>query len=986
MNYGRYSTFIDMKKMKENALICDEKALIHQRQIDEICRIIKERMEYGEYNPSQKVKSENDVISIFARRGAGKTTFVKSLKKLIREHVNQDAFHGIDCSKLVVIDVIEPNQIQKKENFMVRFLASIHDKFLYLMDDQNKSESARRRFDEATTALYEALPIIDGVGKIGVYADWTDVDYVADNFVNLAMKAKDLERRFHEYINVALNILEKKSLLFILDDCDVNIEKTFEILETIRLYFTSPQIIVVMTGDANLYGMTVRQNYWKFFEKDFLEKEYSNSPAEDSKRAAYRKMVHRLETQYLQKMIKPEHRIFLDNVYEKYRLNKISDNNSTNNRVPVSMKYSLWIKFSDEDSEAKDIKSVYREMLNRLDLIFNNQADTDIFVNHLLRQPFRNQYRLLAIYDDFLLNTPKANRDTETAKVELTDRVLKVFEVYINQFSADNKHLMSKTSNYAAWIMKFLVDNKIVATGSHMLPNLESDSQSNALLAMAASCTRQIHTNPSIAFDFWLRVSFVRQVLLTLGEEGKQINDFAHIYHDSGISKIMGNVLAYTNAKLNSESDDQSVNTMAGVGIFEQKTPTLQGVKGQLSQLCQLVTVAQNKNETKMFSIYRLIAAIGEILKAYESIDEGNEADTLKFMRVNAIHTKMLHLSQIHYFVEPVDDNNRKFTHYSPSTKSKKRNTAISNGHAMAAYIYHWILDFRKVSKVTPYCLDRIFTRFYNNLNEVSPESLVENIEVGNCLSRYILTLWNACIVEDAIVRGELESMTLDCDGNIEETFLSNYKVFLRSGKNNNISNEDSFSAWLTSCPIFQCYVDPYILAIMKQGEEQAPVELYQYILYQQKKLKERVIKRNTSEIHVLSSKIDNILKKLNFLNSLNDVERTITLQKMEANNKKVSIEKRMQANENLKSLESQKLLLIKYAYYDENELYAQLRKLHESKDNLEEINERLHRELDEKRYKYLSEQGIQKIPKFIDSAGYGPDFLNVMNEMAYTD
>ena len=59
MNDGRYSTFIDMKKMKENSLICDEKALIHQRQLDEICRIIKERMEYGEYNPSQKIKSEN---------------------------------------------------------------------------------------------------------------------------------------------------------------------------------------------------------------------------------------------------------------------------------------------------------------------------------------------------------------------------------------------------------------------------------------------------------------------------------------------------------------------------------------------------------------------------------------------------------------------------------------------------------------------------------------------------------------------------------------------------------------------------------------------------------------------------------------------------------------------------------------------------------------------------------------------------------------
>lgn len=106
----------------------------------------------------------------------------------------------------------------------------------------------------------------------------------------------------------------------------------------------------------------------------------------------------------------------------------------------------------------------------------------------------------------------------------------------------------------------------------------------------------------------------------------------------------------------------------------------------------------------------------------------------------------------------------------------------------------------------------------------------------------------------------------------------------------------------------------------------------------------------------------------------------------MEIGNKKVSPEKRMQANENLRSLESQKMMLIQYAYYDENELYAQLRKLHESKDNLEEINEKLHRELDNKQYKVLSEVGITKISKFIDSAGYGSDFLNVINEMAYTD
>ena len=116
MNDGRNSTFIDMAKMKRNELICDERALIHLRQIDEICRIIKEKMEYGEYDPTEKFKSENDVISICARLGAGKTTFVKSLKKMIREQqvfvYRNDGEYSID--NLAAERAIRPQTIQRK--------------------------------------------------------------------------------------------------------------------------------------------------------------------------------------------------------------------------------------------------------------------------------------------------------------------------------------------------------------------------------------------------------------------------------------------------------------------------------------------------------------------------------------------------------------------------------------------------------------------------------------------------------------------------------------------------------------------------------------------------------------------------------------------------------------------------------------------------------------------------------------------------------
>ncbi len=876
--------------------------------------------------------------------------------------------------------MIEPNQIQKKENYMIRFLSSIHSKFQELIE--NKNERQRKMFDEATTALYEALPIIDGVGKLSMYADWTDTDYVADSFMNIAMKSKDLELRFHEYINEALKILNKKALLFILDDCDVNIEKTFEILETIRLYFTSPQIIVMMTGDANLYGMTVRQNYWKFFKRDFLEKEYSCSPSEESKRAAYRKMVNRLETQYLQKMIKPEHRIFLDNVYEKYCLNRIL-NEQTPGGKNSTTKYSISIKFSETDGEAKDIKEVYQEIFDRLDLTFQNQVDTDIFVNHLLRQPFRNQFRLLSIYDDFLINTPKKSRDTESAKVELAYRILKVFEVYINLFSADNKHLMARTSIYPAWIMKFLIDNKIVFTGSHLLPNLESDSQSNALLAIAVSCTRQMRSNPSIAFDFWIRVSFIRQVLLVLGEDGKKLNNFAHIYHDSGINKILGNVLAYTNAKLNPESEYAPVNTMAGVGIFEKNICTLSGIKGQLIQLCQLTTVVQNKQETKMFSIYRILVSITEILRIYEEIDKDIKQDSLKKNRINAIQTRLQYLSQIHTFVEPVDVKRRTGSQYNDTIEQPKRDKTHFSNHNMAISIYDWITSYNDVSKITPYCLDRIFIRFYNNLNEISPDGKVENAEIGNYMNKSVLCLWNACIIEDAIVRGELEDITLDNKGYIGEIFISNYKAFLKN--DNKKSHNGCFSAWIIKCPLLQCFADPYILYLMDNGEDNASVKLKDYTLYQQKRTIEQILKRNKREIKILNNNINKIIKKLSYINSLNDIERTITLREMEIENNKNSIERKIKANDELKKLEEERLKLIEYKYHDEYELYDQLRTLRENKDKLEEQNKSLRSELKRLNQEMPKDEKENEISSTIHDYISNNNITNVMEELTHT-
>ena len=241
--------------------------------------------------------------------------------------------------------------------------------------------------------------------------------------------------------------------------------------------------------------------------------------------------------------------------------------------------------------------------------------------------------------------------------------------------------------------------------------------------------------------------------------------------------------------------------------------------------------------------------------------------------------------------------------------------------------------------------------------------------------------------MEDAIVRGELEEMTLDCNGGIEESFLSNYKAFL-SGRNHftNLPS-DSFSSWMFNCPLLQCYADPYIMALAKIGEGKSPVSLFQYTLYKQKNIKEKIVKRNKTEIEALNKSIDDILNKLNFINNLNSIERTITIKKMEIESGNRSIEKLMKANEELKSLENQKLMLVNYAYYDEIELYEQLQKLHENKEMLEEQNKRLNAELDKNDlYKELPKDIIDSIEKVVKEAELDAPWLNVVEDLGCTD
>lgn len=798
------------ESQKNNCTFCNMNELVHREQITKVCKILNERLKQAKgYDPESKTEYINDIISIFARRGAGKTTFVESLVRLIKEGHLTDEYNDIK-SDLLCLDVLDPNRIACKENLVIRFIAQLHEVFIKSPQYTEKhNEKLVRDFEEAKQNLYESLPVIEGIGDSSLYSSWDDSAYLADRYMELTLKIKELEKRFHKYIASGLRLVSKKAVLFVLDDCDVSIENTFKILEILRMYFTSPQIILMMTGDAALYGMTIRKHYWNFFDQQFLANETMSSDKEKKYRE-YRKMVYRLETQYFQKMIRANHRIFLNNIYDK-----IKSQTSINPELTANDLIKVGLYTHNGKYDPKGIEEFYHKALELAGISTENETIYREYITHLLAQPLRNQVRIFAVYQQCIYgNNPEE---------DFSSGMMKVFEAYINQYSGDSKYLMAHTPIYPAWLLKFLVENNILMSCSSFLPTIEDDSLKNAIIALGISCTEQIRTSKSIIFDYWIRISLTRQLVdyLHIEDTLSELIDFVWMYSDIALTQILGRTIAYCN----SASVPSSKKNIPGlhytdVELISDQTSCIE----DLIQMLQIRTVSQSGERFYIFSIYRILAIIGELLR----LDSTKKVDYFNLLRQR---------SELTTFIEPyssndqnsikenesdADDNIYSQQSISDIIKSLCTDRKIQNNDAddtstiqdneyseLINKIHEWATDKKRFVRIEPYIINQSLSRLFNAIGSSVPN---DNAPLGHLISNDIISFWNSIIVEIFIASNMASEVEFHNDVNF--AFMKNYSIFIKQ-KNKLNQSLVKFAEWILKCPLLIKYIDSYIYKII---------------------------------------------------------------------------------------------------------------------------------------------------------------------------
>ena len=246
----------------------------------------------------------HNAMLIQGGRGSGKTTFLLNALRRLNAPQTMDKSTESDIAKaaasLYVLPMVDPTLIETKENIIIVILSMIEAAIAHVVDDSGKMEKVRQ-------SLAEGLGLLDGIGPDSAYGnEWEDANWVMSRGLHKAKKGRMFELKFGVYLEVALAMLNKKAFVIAFDDVDTNFNHGHTILETIRKYLTSPRLVLLLSGDLDLYGRLLRRNIYGTFGEQVLKYD-PDIIGKDKHNLGH--AVLELEEQYLLKIVPPQNRI-----------------------------------------------------------------------------------------------------------------------------------------------------------------------------------------------------------------------------------------------------------------------------------------------------------------------------------------------------------------------------------------------------------------------------------------------------------------------------------------------------------------------------------------------------------------------------------------------------------------------------------------------------------------------------------------------------
>ena len=487
----------------------DQKSLIHNDEFQQICYLVDQQIAKIEAGGSRGNRMHN-AIAIFGDRGTGKTSFLDSV--LDYYCTQQTTGKG---KNLTLLGVIDPTLLEEKAHIFLLIISLIDEQVNTYLNNQECTPNSemvytRKRWRQKLLNLAKGLPSLDQIGKDYQNDSWQSAEFIMEKGLKEMDAAYHLHQNFHDLVKQALDILHKKAFVIAFDDIDINFDKGWRVLETIRKYLTVDQFIILLCGNLKLYNLNVWQQQWKQL---IVRSEPINKNLEE-----YSDMVYQLENHYMMKVFKSHNRVHLVSLLYAMRWNQTVYMVKGNHRTLETL-----------------ITVAYKEVLNHLGI--KGLQLMKHFTNYLLGLSIRSQINFL-----------KSNWDMDSKDKDLFQ--IKRIEIFISWMYAQNidvNRMLNHPSQITISILKYLLSTKDMRDLYQLVPTSDQEQTNACLVGLTMLYAWNVQKNPFLIFDYFLRIGYIRNLIQSESNASK-INlliDYASLKEDVSLKNIIGLCMAY---------------------------------------------------------------------------------------------------------------------------------------------------------------------------------------------------------------------------------------------------------------------------------------------------------------------------------------------------------------------------------------------------------------------------------------------------------
>lgn len=303
-------------------------------------------------------------------RGAGKSTFLSLTKSALERDSEVKG-------RMAFIASIDPSRVEQNEIILLVILQQLRRRVELFLKERTRPEDDHLR--EEWRSAFRGV-----AGGLSLFAngyhplDDLDPELFLDWGLERARDGISLRTKLHRLFAVACRILGVHALMFAFDDADTDSRHAMHLLECIRKYLDAPLVMVLVTGDMELYSLLVRRHFAKTVTgmREAALELHRRQAVGDRSIQTFR-MVDHLEEQYLLKLFPIVRRTQLQPLWS------------------IMDKANYLATSSEWKGGARPIREVVDEIVKR-GLRIRKDSDVAIYAEFLLKQPLRSALQVMA--------------------------------------------------------------------------------------------------------------------------------------------------------------------------------------------------------------------------------------------------------------------------------------------------------------------------------------------------------------------------------------------------------------------------------------------------------------------------------------------------------------------------------------------------------------------------------------------------------------